>query len=227
MNLKLQLECDALVRRYAQAFAELRRDVTEAVMRVAEVWEPDFDEPTNLHGQQLCTDVRGLTLQRRIRREGTTRPSLSTRCGQGMSVMLEDGHGLTIRVRKAPAEVLADHERLVVYPSSEQKARAADIRAAVAAKPKQLTLGPDFDALQQDPTGYQWFVLWTLSEDAVQVPEVFLAAVLDIDSSSRVTVLASTPLPRLAGPVSGHTAVDDDFEEFRGQAEEGSGPEPA
>jgi hypothetical protein len=65
-----------------------------------------------------------------------------------------------------------------------------------------------------------------LSKDALHVPEVFLAAVVDIDSPSKVVVLASTPLVRSAAPGQ-QSKRDKEFEEFGKDFEEGSGPDPA
>lgn len=154
-----------------------------------------------------------------------------------MSAMIEHRHGTQLRIRKAPAEVIAEHDRLVVYPRPEQLTLAAAqevAEATVTEDPEegqqvsadeplaeQPTLGPAFDALQPVPTKYRWYVLWTLSKDALHVPKVFLAAVVDIDNPSKVVVLASMPLPRSAAQ------ADDDFEVYRRDADEGSGPEPA
>lgn len=226
-------------------FAEVRADVVATVRRTAEVWEEDFGDPTNLHGQLHCTSVRGLVIKRRKDREAKYKAehpdaplTWTSRHGQGMSAMIEHRHGTQLRIRKAPAEVIAEHDRLVVYPRPEQLALAM---AKEAAEPpatptvpaqgqhsstddpveEQPTLGPEFDALEPVPTKYRWYVLWTLSKDALHVPKVFLAAVVDIDDPSKVVVLASTPLPQSAAQ------ADDDFEDYRRDVDEGSDPQPA
>lgn len=240
--------CNVLIRQNVEMFVELRSDVVAMVRRTAEVWEEDFGDPTNLHGQLHCTSVRGLVIKLRKDRDAkrkAERPDVAltwtSRHGQGMSAMTEHRHGTQLRIRKAPAEVIAEHNRLVVYPRTEQLALAAALEAAdelkVAATaepeeaqrastdesaPDQPTLGPEFDALEPVPTNYRWYVLWTLSKDALHVPKVFLAAVVDIDDPSKVVVLASTPLPLSAAQ------ADDDFEDYRRRdADEGSGSEPA
>ncbi|BBY67351.1 hypothetical protein MHEL_55940 [Mycolicibacterium helvum] len=113
-----------------------------------------------------------------------------------------------IRVRKAPAEVFAeDRERLVVYPQ--------------ATGGEQLSFGPEFDEFASVPDS-RWYVLWTLSPDAIQVPDVFLAAVAGIDDPARTIVWASTSLPRLA-----QESGDDDFDDFRKPDECSGSPDPA
>lgn len=242
MNLEIQKRCNALVRQDVAMFAEVRSDVVATVRRTAEVWEEDFGDPTNLHGQLHCTSVRGLVIKLRKDREAKQKAehpevalAWTSRHGQGMSAMIEHRQGTRLRIRKAPAEVIAEHDRLVVYPRPEQLALAVAQEAAeTAATPplllrgqsastdeEQPTLGPEFDELEPVPTKYRWYVLWTLSKDALHVPKVFLAAVVDIDDPSKVVVLASTPLPLSAAQ------ADDDFEDYRRNTEEGLGPEPA
>lgn len=262
MNLDVQVECDTLVCQHQAAFAQVRRDVVAAVMKTAELWEPVFFVPTLMHGQLHCTSVRGLLIKVRMDRESANgvdgtgsvvrRPlqkgGLRTRCGQGMSVVLCDGRGGEIRVRKAPSRVVADRDRLVIYPGKQQHEAAKEIVEAGAADRRlndpdsvapvdgdgepepqvidgQYTLGGEFDRLAPKPTGYDWFVLWTLSADALHVPEVFLAAVIGIDDSSSTTIVASTALPKEAAPRSDQ--AEDDFEDFGEDGEEGTGPTPA
>lgn len=244
MNLEIQKKCSTLVRQDVEMFVELRSDVVAMVRRTAEVWEEDFGDPTNLHGQLHCTSVRGLVIKFRKDREAkheaehpAVKLAWTSRHGQGMSAMIEHRHGTQLRIRKAPAEVIAEHDRLVVYPRPEQLTLAAAQEAAEVTVTEdaeegqrvsmneplaeQPTFGPEFDALEPVPTKYRWYVLWTLSKDALHVPKVFLAAVVDIDNPSKVVVLASTPLPRSSAQ------ADDDFEDYRRDADEGSGPEPA
>ncbi|UPW15010.1 hypothetical protein M0655_05295 [Gordonia amicalis] len=240
MNLDLQAQCDAIVEQFYEEFLELRQDVNSTVKQVAQLWEPNFSDPTTMHGMLHCTSVRGLLLLTRV--GGPCNPDedpppgvLHTRYGQGMSVVLLDGYGMRIRVRKAPAEFLPEQcERLVIKPAKAQRAKAQALREKTAAEsaaegPEQPTLSPEMDKLPRTAAGeYEWFVLWTLSMDGLQVPEVFLAAVKDIDSPSEVVILASTPLPRKARPTVVVDTSDDDFEEYRHkQGDTGTGSAPA
>ncbi|MCV7183489.1 hypothetical protein [Mycolicibacterium murale] len=213
MNLHLKRACDRLVQNNQAAFVELRQDVVNTVRRTAELLEPVFEDPTQIHGQMHCTNVRGLLLKLRLDREsglvGSDNPlPLRTHCGQGMSVVLTDRDRIEMRVRKAPAEVFSDErERLVVYPQAVSD---------------QLSFGPEYDELATIPE-FRWYVLWVLSPDAVQVPEVFLAAVTGIDDPATTTVWAYTPLPRAIA----QEPDADDFDDF-GRPEEGTGsPNPA
>jgi hypothetical protein len=86
-----------------------------------------------------------------------------TRCGQGMSVLIEEPGGTVLRVRKAPSEVIVEpeRERLVVYPAAGEAPSdvgaeptpapevEAEVTAAltVAAESEQPTLGPEFDSV--------------------------------------------------------------------------------
>ncbi|MGL5442674.1 MAG: hypothetical protein ACRDDJ_09415, partial [[Mycobacterium] stephanolepidis] len=83
----------------------------------------------------------------------------------------------------------------------------------------------DFDQLERKPTGYDWFVLWTLSPDSLHVLEVFLAAVIGIDDSTNTIIAASTPLPKLV--TRQEDTSDTDFEDFGKDSEEDTGPAPA
>lgn len=70
MNLKVQMQCDDLVRQHHGAFAQLRKDIAAMVLRAAQIWETEFPDPAEMHGQLHCTSVRGLLLQLRIARDG-------------------------------------------------------------------------------------------------------------------------------------------------------------
>lgn len=252
MNLKVQVECDRLVRQHHEALAQVRKDVGDAVLTVAALWEPIFSDPSDMHGQLHCTSVRGLLIKQRMDREAgvglaegeaAPRSSLSTSCGQGMSAVLDDGRGGDgIRIRKAPSKVVAEHDRLVVYPTKQQREAALKLQQEEArrraeggvpevtesgdATPEvvngQYTFGGEFDRLERKPVGYDWFVLWTLSPDGLHVPEVFLAAVIGIDDSANTVIVASTPLPKLV--TRQEDTSDTDFEDFGKDSEEGAGP---
>ncbi len=247
MNLEVQVECDTLVRQHHAALAQVRKDVADAVLKTAALWEPVFSDPSDMHGQLHCTSVRGLLIKQRTDREagvglpeGEAPPksSLTTRCGQGMSAILDDGRGGEgMRVRKAPSKVVAEHDRLVVYPSKAQREAAlklAQAEEALAGDDKepgpeiingQYTFGGEFDQLERKPTGYDWYVLWTLSPDSLHVLEVFLAAVIGIDDSTNTVIVASAPLPKLV--TRQDDTSDTDFEDFGKGSEEGTGPAPA
>ncbi|MDG3009373.1 hypothetical protein G4X40_04345 [Rhodococcus sp. D2-41] len=236
MKLTVQEQCDQLVEQFYDEFATLRRDVSAAVKGVARVWEEHFPDPTDMHGMLYCTSVRGVLLLNRV--GGPCNPDeeppagvVRTRYGQGMSVVIGDGRGMRSRVRKAPAEFFPERgERLVIrYP--KDRPDGADVvtqlrgeSAADAAEASQTVLTQEMATLPRTANNFDWFVLWTLSEDGLQVPDVFLAAVVDIDSPSKVVILASTPLPRKARPQVVADEHDDDFGGYFGdQGEEGTG----
>ena len=245
-KLTVQQLCDQLVDQFYDEFAELRRDVSTAVKEVAGVWEGHFPDPTKMHGQLYCTSVRGVLLLNRVgdvrnpEEETAAAGEVRTRYGQGMSVLILDGRGMRVRVRKAPAEFFPEQgERLVIRPPKKKPAQGTpsavtEIRAeseadAVAVAAGQSALSPEMAALERDADEdrYEWFVLWTLSEDGLQVPDVFLAAVVDIDSPSKVIILASTSLPRKARPQQS-SGKDNEFDEFfDDEGKEGMGPSGA
>ncbi|BAP95224.1 hypothetical protein MMASJCM_0448 [Mycobacteroides abscessus subsp. massiliense CCUG 48898 = JCM 15300] len=156
------MQCDDLVRQHHGAFAQLRKDIAAMVLRAAQIWEAEFPDPSEMHGQLHCTSVRGLLLQLRIARDGDgalieadgpqqsifTPPAgaLSTMCGQGMSVVLLDGRGGQFRVRKAPSKVIADRERLVILPPKRQRA-AAPIEGQQVFDQESTEQGADQSAL--------------------------------------------------------------------------------
>lgn len=236
MNLKqLQAECDQLVDQFNDEFVDLRRQLSAAVQAVAELWEPVVTEHggtvSDLHGMIHCTDVRGMLLLHAVgfKNPDSVPPAgvLSMRFGQGMSAVLEDQQGTSIRVRKMPSNVIPAHgERLVartepapVTPSEEDN--GPDGAAWVLPFPV-----PDPDeGIPEGPV--EWFVLYSFTPDSVQVAEVFLAAVIGIDSPSMVAIPASTPLPRQVRRRQIVAATDDDFGGFMNESHEADGPSPA
>ncbi|CPX19516.1 Uncharacterised protein [Mycobacteroides abscessus] len=164
MNLKVQMQCDDLVRQHHGAFAQLRKDIAAMVLRAAQIWETEFPDPAEMHGQLHCTSVRGLLLQLRIARDGDgaliegdgpqqsiftpQAGALSTMCGQGMSVVLLDGRGGQFRVRKAPSKVIADRERLGILPPKRQRTAALEAIEGQQALDQEST---DEDAEQPTP----------------------------------------------------------------------------
>lgn len=225
----VQKLCEQIVEQWYDEFAVLRSDIASAVKIVAQVWEEQYGDPNNMHGQMHCTDVRGMLLLNRV---GFSNPDkdpppgvLYTRYGQGMSVVLRDGQGMRVRVRKAPAEFIPDQgERLVIKVPRAAKT-VEPVTVTDAALVEQPALSDEMANLQRTEKKYEWFVLWTLSSDALQVTDVFLAAVSDIDSPSQVVIWASTPLPRKERPLSAVDEDVDDFEEFgKNDGEESAGP---
>lgn len=225
-----QQTCDELVARYRSELAQVRRDIVAATKRNTEVWGGDFPDPAEMHGMMSCTSVRGLLLK--IRNGGTRNPEVPpagfhTWCGQGMSVVLKDGKGWQCRVRKAPSEYLEGQgERLVVKKKGPTKASqpAPAFPAATsdeAGLAGQLPLGEEFEHLPRSSANYDWFVLWSLAEDAIQVSSVVLAAVQNIDSASQVTIIAQTPLPHEAAARPPQAAPTGDFELWVPQKETG------
>lgn len=224
----VQGQCEQIVDQWYDDFAQLRSDIAAAVKDVARVWEEFYGDPDNMHGQMHCTDVRGLLLLRRV---GFTNPdedptpgNLYTRYGQGMSVVLRDGRGMKVRVRKAPAEFIPEQGlRLVLKAPKPDAAEQAGVTDAEFVT--QPALSDEMANLQRADMTYEWFVLWTLSSDALQVTDAFLAAVSDIDSPSQVVIWASAPLPRQERPQAAADGDVDDFEEFgKKDGEEATGP---
>lgn len=236
MNLsQLQEKCDQLVVQYNDEFVALRRDLADAVRAVADLWEPVVTEyggtVSDLHGMIHCTAVRGMLLLRTVGFRNPDSPPkagvFAMRYGQGMSALLEDQRGTSIRVRKMPSCVIPEQgERLVVRTGpvpvtpDEQNAGPAEadwvLPFSVPEPEQSLPSGP-----------VEWFVLYSFTPDSVQLAEVFLAAVVGIDSSSTVAILASTPLPRQSEPRQVIAETDDDFSSMLGKAREGDGPSPA
>lgn len=225
-----QQTCDDLVSRHQNELTQVRRDIVSATRMSAELWGGYFPDPTDMHGLLWCSTVRGLLLT--IRTGGTRNteappPGFHTWCGQGMSVVLKDGNGWQCRVRKAPAEYLEGQgERLVVKnkrPASAVTPVSAFPAATVdeAGLAGQMPLSEEFEDLPRSSDNYEWFVLWSLAEDAVQVTSVVLAAVQDIDSSSQVKIIAQTPLPREAAVRPPLAPPAGDFEHWVPQEETG------
>lgn len=202
-------------------FAALRSDINKAVKVVAQAWEHLWPSPNDMHGMMHCTDVRGVMLRNRV---GFKNPEkeppagkFRTRYGQGMSVVLGDGKGMRARVRKAPAEFFPElGDRLVIRAPKGQSLGEAPVSATDAKLLDQPALSAEMaDLPRSAEKKYEWFVLWTLAPDGVQLGEVFLAAVTDIDSPSQVVIWASTPLPRKAiRKVPADLGVGDDFDEY-------------
>lgn len=158
------MQCDDLVRQHHGAFAQLRKDIAAMVLRAAQIWETEFPDPAEMHGQLHCTSVRGLLLQLRIARDGDgaliegdgpqqsiftpQAGALSTMCGQGMSVVLLDGRGGQFRVRKAPSKVIADRERLIILPPKRQRTAALEAIEGQQALDQEST---EADAEQPTP----------------------------------------------------------------------------
>lgn len=236
MNLsQLQAKCDQLVEQFNGEFVVLRRDLADAVQAVADLWEPVVTEHggtvSDLHGMIHCTDVRGMLLLRTVGFRNPDSPPkpgvFAMRYGQGMSALLEDQRGTSIRVRKMPASVIPEQgERLIVRTGPVPV--TPDERDSGPAEADWVLPFSVPEPEQSLPSGpVEWFVLYSFTPDSVQLAEVFLAAVVGIDSSSTVAILASTPLPRQSEPRQVIAETDDDFSSMLGKAREGDGPSPA
>lgn len=233
MNLnQLQAECDRLVEQFNDDFVELRSQLVKAVQAVAEQWEPVVSEyggsMSELHGMVHCTNVRGMLLLQVVGLKSPKtvpkRGVLTMRYGQGMSALLEDQQGTTIRVRKMPSNIIPDQgERLVVRVGQDPV--TPDEQDAGPEGADWVLPFPVPDQEQPLPDGpVEWFVLYSFTPDAVQVAEVFLAAVVDIDSPSTVAILASTQLPRRVRPRQIVATTDDDFDGVLNNVREGDDP---
>lgn len=235
----LQPECDQLVDQFHDDFVILRHALVAAVQRVALMWDAAASElggsVADLHGMIHCTDVRGTLLLHTVGFKNSEHPrmlkDLEIRYGAGMSAVLRDNHGMTIRVRKMPSSVFPEQGERLVVRHEPQPVTPDDLEAGedgAADSPLVLPfVVPESEEIVPDGTP-EWFVLYSFTESAVQVDEVFLAAVVGIDSPSTVAILASTPLPRQSSPRQVVGSDDDDFGGFfEGDARDGDDPSPA
>jgi hypothetical protein len=241
MNLQGSLE--RVVSDNRPSLATLRYDIERAIPRIADQWKGTFDDPREIHGQAFCTDVRSMVLRMRELRGPMRGDTLLTSRGSGLSVRVSDGRGMGFRVRRWPAKKLHGKQvRVVVTPGG-----GGQPVARVPAEPgKQMILDEGsgtelFPAPMATPVGkHELFELWWSTEDALGLSEAVLAAVVDVDSASRVQILATTPLPPVtdspllaaSGAKPGHGRPVDDFGEYAPPAagsgtDDGPGGEPA
>lgn len=196
--MNLQGWLDRVVSDHRQSFATLRYDIERAIPKVGEQWKALFDSPRDIHGQAFCTDVRLMVLRMRELRGPQPWDTLSSRCGSGLSVQISNGRGMDLRVRRWPSKVLhGERVRIVAMPdggglpllrASTEPGRQMMLdegsKAELFPAPKTTAAGkPDI------------FSLWWPTDDGSGLAEAELAAVIDVDSASRVQILATSPLP--------------------------------
>ncbi|MDR7168946.1 hypothetical protein J2W56_002687 [Nocardia kruczakiae] len=228
MNLQPQLLVEQLVRQHDAALARLHADLRDAVSESASRWADRFPNPADMGGQTRCTTVRQTLLHMDASRPATPRPTITMSEGLGMSVVLKDPAGHVVRVRKYPSYVLGKRTRAIQTPLSGLR------EAAAWARQMALDEGLDEPVFVRDPTTlpYDLFVLWQLDQGEMQLGSAELVAVVAIDDSKNVRLLASAPLPAPvpftapADPMAGDQTVMDDFDEFDHGAEE-TGNDPA
>lgn len=221
--MNLQGLLDRVVSDHRPSLATLRYDVERAIPKVAEKWKPWFDDARDIHGSAFCTDVRLVVLRMRELRGPMRGDTLLTSCGSGLSVQVSDCRGMDFRVRRWPSKKLhGERVRAVVSPhGGGQLVYRAPTPAGgqmILDEGQQPQL---FPAAMATPAGrYDLFSLWWPTEDGMGLSEAVLAAVVDVDSASRVQILATSPLPPvtdsplLAAPAARSTVPGDDFGEF-------------
>lgn len=229
--MNLQGWLDRVVSDHRPSAATLRYDLERAIPKVAEQWKPWFEDPRDIHGQAFCTDVRLMMLRMRELRGPMRGDTLLTSCGSGLSVQVSDSRGMDFRVRRWPSKVLhGERVRTVVTPGGG----GHPMVRVPAAEGEQMTLDEGsrsemFPAPQMTVVGKPAvFALWWPTDDALGLAEAVLAAVVDVDSASRVQILATAELPPvtespLLSPTKRLLAVPgDDFGDYA-PAMEGSG----
>ena len=213
MQLQHQELVESLVRQHEEDFALLHADLREASPEVASRWADRFPNAADMSGHNRCTSMRQTLLSMFDGRGEAPFPSLAAREGPGLSVVLSDGSGRKIRVRKWPTDNLKRRIRVVEVPPPGQSEALAQAR--------QLALdeGLDEPVLPHTKGGsFDVFVLWWADDDEVELAGAELAVVADIDSSSVVRILATAPLPApqpvRAEPAVAAAAPQGDFDEF-------------
>ena len=192
-----------LAAQHADALAMVHRYLQSAVPETFLRFSDRHPDPADLHGVVLCTAVRDTVLCLGVEDPMMAATSLTMTVGPARSVSLRDGNGTRIRVRKFPTDRLTgDRVRVVEMP--EEPTLDEDLFGPVVAK-----------------EAYELYVLWSPDVPVSLLDAVFLAAVSDIDSASRVRVHAAVrlPLPHALpervpsgsriGPMLGSPPVDD------------------
>jgi len=196
--MNLQGWLDWVVSDHRPSLATLRYDLERAIPRVSGMWKAWVEDPRDLHGPAFCTDVRSMVLHMREQRGAIAGDSLLTSRGNGLSVQISNGRGMDLRVRRWPSKMLhGERVRVVVLPGG-----GGQRLIRVASEPgKQMALDEGlgaevFAAPLKTPAGdHDVFSLWWPTEDMMGLEEAVLAAVVDVDSASRVQILATAPLP--------------------------------
>jgi len=213
MQLQHQEMVASLVRQHEADFALLHADLREASPEVASRWADRFPNAADMSGQNRCTAVRETLLSMFDRRGEKPFPSLDAHKGPGVSVVLSDGSGTQIRVRKWPTDNLKRRVRVVEVPPPGQS------EALAVARQMALDEGLDELVLPRSTGGsFDLYVLWWADDDEVELAGAEFAVVADIDSPSVVRILATAPLPA-PRPVrveadAAAPAPQGDFDEF-------------
>jgi hypothetical protein len=227
MHLHHQHLVDRLVRQHAEDFAYLHHDLTIAVPEVASRWADRFPNATELHGMTRCTDARQTLFSIFAGHGDECFPTLSAKSGPANSVVLTVAGGARIRVRRWPSDHLGHRVRVVNTPPVGQREAAAQARQLTL----DLGLAEEVLAQAYPANGWGLYVLWWADQDEVMLDGASLTAVLNIDDSSQVQILAATPLPPAkrrparAQPAPRSTGPDpqDDFGEFDHGSSSGAG----
>lgn len=154
------------------------------------------------HGLVVSAVVRQTLLDIGIPTDGG---SLEMSCGKGLSVVLKDGAGTVMRVRKWPSDRFTG-ERL---------------------RPVELMVEPtldDEDALFSEvetQAPYEVFVLWTPHVESGTLDQVVLAAMTNPDDPSKVQIYVTVDLPAAVIRQAAAPAPQpvDDFDEEIGEDE--------
>ncbi|MFF0531123.1 hypothetical protein ACFYT3_22380 [Nocardia amikacinitolerans] len=228
MNLQPQVLVDTLVRQHGTVLARLHADLHEAVLESATRWADRFSDPADMSGHTRCITVRQTLLHMNSSRPRVSGQSMTMSESVGLSVVLRDGAGHRVRVRKYPSDHLGERIRTVQTPPPGQRAAAAV--AAQMALDEGMS-EPMFD-LNPAELPYELFVLWWLDSEQIGLAGAELAAVFAIDDAKLVRILATAPLPApapfvaAAEPEVADQSLFDDFGEFDADGEE-TGNDPA
>ncbi|WP_232661239.1 hypothetical protein [Pseudonocardia sp. TRM90224] len=211
MQLQLQELVESLVARHEADFALLRADLRDAVSEVASRWADRYPVAASMSGHNRCTSVRQTLISMFARRGEFPFASLRASEGPGLSVVLQDGLGTKIRVRKWPTDNLGQRYRSVETPPPGQST------ALEQARQQLLDEGLDAPVFPRPMAGpSEVFVLWWADSDEAELRGAELAAVSGIDSGSSVQILAAVPLPQLQPTqtaASASPAPQGDFDE--------------
>lgn len=166
-----------LAEQHAAALVSVHRHLQEAVPETYSRFSDRHPDPAELHGMVMCTAVRDTVLCLGLADSVMEVTSLTMAVGPARSVVLRDGGGTRIRVRKFPTD------------------RLTGDRVRVVEMPEEPTLDEDLFGPVVTTQAYDLYVLWSPHVPSASLDAVFLAAVSDIDSASRVRVHAAVQLP--------------------------------
>lgn len=207
---------------HGPSLATLRLDLEVVIPKVGQMWQEWFTDPRDIHGQAFCTDVRQMILRMRELRPPIPGDTLLTARGSGLSVRIGDSRGMDFRSRRWPSKVLhGERVRVVTSPGGGElpllrpKAAVGGQLALDEDEPEPLFPAPIVTAAGAPDI----FALWWPTEDGWGLSEAVLAFVVDVDSASRVQILATEPLPPVTlSPLMSQGPRDqrpaDDFGEY-------------